>query len=96
MFEIKKDVKNNKILYKEILSTFVNEKIYRLNYINKVKKQSHWFLQKYQVQLSELCLEIIFTEDYYNEEYNVSFKRYYFLSIMSKTWKNEFLKNMIN
>ena len=93
---IKEDVENNKILCMEIWATLGCEEDYRLNSINQVQKQSLGFLQKYNIQLSELCLEFIVTEDYYNDEYNVSFESYYLLSIMSRTCKNEFLQNMIN
>ena len=93
---INDDVENNKILCMEIWATLGNEEDYRMNSINQVQKQSLCFLQKYNEQLSKLCLKFIVTEDYYNDEYNVSFESYYLLSIMSRTCKNDFLKNMIN
>ena len=93
---INDDVENNKILCMEIWATLGNEEDYRMNAINQVQKQSLCFLQKYNEQLSKLCLKFIVTEDYYNDEYNVSFESYYLLSIMSRTCKNDFLKNMIN
>ena len=80
----------------EIWATLGNEEDYRMNVINQVQKQSLCFVQKYNEQLSKLCLKFIVTEDYYNDEYNVSFESYYLLSIMSRTCKNDFLKNMIN
>ena len=93
---INNDVENNKILCMEIWATLGNEEDYRMNVINQVQKQSLCFVQKYNEQLSKLCLKFIVTEDYYNDEYNVSFESYYLLSIMSRTCKNDFLKNMIN
>ena len=93
---INDDVENNKILCMEIWATLGNEEDYRMNVINQVQKQSLCFVQKYNEQLSKLCLKFIVTEDYYNDEYNVSFESYYLLSIMSRTCKNDFLKNMIN
>ena len=93
---INEDVENNKILCMEIWATLGNEEDYRMNVINQVQKQSLCFLQKYNEQLSKLCLKFIVTEDYYNDEYNVSFESYYLLSIMSRTCKNDFLKSMIN
>ena len=93
---IQEDIERNKILCMEIWINIGNEEDYRLNVINQVKKPYLGLLQKYHVQLSELCLKFIVTEDYYTEEYNISSESFFLLSIMSRTCNNDFLKNMIN
>ena len=93
---IQEDVESNKILCMEIWVTIGTEEDYRLNVINQIKKPCFGFLQKYNVQLSQLGLKFIVTEDYYNEEYTISVESFFLLSIMSRTCKNDFLKNMIN
>jgi len=93
---IQEDEESNKILCMEIWVTIGTEEDYRLNVINQIKKPCFGFLQKYHVQLSQLCLKFIVTEDYYTEEYTISVESFFLLSIMSRTCKNDFLKNMIN
>lgn len=93
---IQEDVESNKILCMEIWVTIGTEEDFRLNIINQIKKPCLGLLQKYHVKLSELCLKFIVTDDYYNDEYTVSMESYFLLSIMSRTCKNDFLKNMIN
>ncbi len=66
---IQEDEESNKILCMEIWVTIGTEEDYRLNVINQIKKPCFGFLQKYHVQLSQLCLKFIVTEDYYTEEY---------------------------
>jgi importin subunit beta-1 len=93
---IQEDVERNKILCMEIWLNIGYEEDYRLNVINQVKKPCLGFLQKYHVPLSELCLKYIVTEDYYSDEFNISMESFFLLSIMSRTCKDDFLKNMIN
>ena len=93
---IEEDVESNKILCMEIWINIGYEEDFRLNSINQITKQSLGFLQKYHLQLSELCLKFIVTEDYYNEEYTISGACFFLLSVMSRTCQKEFLKNMID
>ena len=93
---IQDDEESNKIFCMEIWVAIGNEEDFRLNVINQVKKPCFGFLQKYHVQLSQLCLKFIVTEDYYNDEYTISVESFFLLSIMSRTCKNDFLKNMIS
>ena len=93
---IQEDVERNKIVCMEIWINIGYEEDYRRNVINQIKKPCLGFLQKYHIQLSELCLKFIVTEDYFSEEYNISMESHFLLSIMSRTCKSEFLKNMIN
>ena len=93
---IENDVESNKILCMEIWINIGYEEDYRINTINQIKKQSLGLLQKYYVQLGELCLKFIVTEDYYNEEYSISNASFLLLSAMSRSCHKEFLKNMID
>ena len=93
---IEEDVESNKILCMEIWIAIGYEEDYRLNTINQIKKQSAGLLQKYHIQLSELCLKFIVTDDYYNEEYTISNASFFLLSAMSRVCQKEFLKNMID
>ena len=89
---IQDDVERNKIFCMEIWVTIGMEEDLRLNTGN----QCLGFLQRYHVKLSELCLKYIVTEDYFNDEINISNESYFLLSIMSRACKNDFLKNMIS
>ena len=80
---IQDDVERNKIFCMEIWVTIG-------------MGQCLGFLQRYHVKLSELCLKYIVTEDYFNDEINISNESYFLLSIMSRACKNDFLKNMIS
>ena len=93
---IQEDVERNKIICMEIWVTIGMEEDFRLNTIKQINRPCLLFLQRYHVKLSELCLKYIVTEDYFNEEMNISNESYFLLSIMSRTCKDDFLKNMIN
>lgn len=91
---INNDVENNKILCMKIWATLGIEEDSRLNENNR--KQSLGFLQKYYDELSELCLKFIVTDDYDNEEHNVSLESYHLISIMSRVCNNNFLDKMLD
>ena len=93
---IQDDVERNKIFCMEIWVTIGMEEDLRLNTGNQMNRQCLGFLQRYHVKLSELCLKYIVTEDYFNDEINISNESYFLLSIMSRACKNDFLKNMIS
>ena len=93
---IQDDVERNKIFCMEIWVTIGMEEDLRLNTGNQINRQCLGFLQRYHVKLSELCLKYIVTEDYFNDEINISNESYFLLSIMSRACKNDFLKNMIS
>ena len=93
---IQEDVERNKIFCMEIWVTIGMEEDLRLNTGNQMNRQCLGFLQRYHVKLSELCLKYIVTEDYFNDEINISNESYFLLSIMSRACKNDFLKNMIS
>jgi len=93
---IDKDIDSNKILCIEIWINIGYEEDYRMNVIDKIKKQSHNFLEKYNQALGDLCLKFIVTEDYDNEEYNVSSACFNLIWFMSRCCKYNFLTNMIN
>ena len=93
---IQDDVERNKIFCMEIWVTIGIEEDARLNAGNQMNRQCLGFLQRYHIKLSELCLKYIVTEDYFNDEINISNESFFLLSIMSRTCKNDFLKNMIN
>ena len=59
---IDKDIDSNKILCIEIWINIGYEEDYRMNVIDKIKKQSHNFLEKYNQALGDLCLKFIVTE----------------------------------
>lgn len=93
---IEKDVESNRILCIEIWFSIGYEEDSRLNSINKSKKTSHGFLQRYHQPLGDICLKYIVTDNYDNEEYSLSGACFNLISIMSRCCQYNFLKNMIN
>ena len=93
---IEKDIESNKILSLEIWRTIGEIENYRLNEINKLKKQTQNILQRYYQPLGEICLKYIVTEDYDNEEDSLSKACSDVIGLMSKCCQYNFLTNMIN
>ena len=93
---IEKDIESNKILSVELWRTIGIEENYRMNVINKLKKQSQGILQRYHQPLGELCLKYIVTEDYENEDDSLSKACSQLISLMSRCCQYNFLEIMIN
>jgi hypothetical protein len=93
---IEKDIESNKILSLELWRTIGEIENYRLNEINKLKKQTQNILQRYYQPLGEICLKYIVTEDYDNEEDSLSKVCSEVITLMSRCCQYNFLSNMIN
>ena len=93
---IERDIESNKILSIELWRTIGIEENYRMNVINKLKKQSQGILQRYNQQLGEMCLQYIETEDYDNEEDSLSKACSQLISLMSRCCQYSFIDVMIN
>ena len=97
---LKNDVDMNKIWILNLWFFIANEEDYRINFFlkNNFKKQSHYFLQKYYEQLSDICLTFIVTDSFNEEEIenNLSFSSYQLIYIMSRVCQFNFIEKMIN
>ena len=96
---LKNDVDMNKIWILNLWFFIANEEDYRLNFFlkNNFKKKSHYFLQKYYEQLSDICLSYINTDsfDIEEQENNLSFSSYLLFYIMSRVCQFNFIEKMI-
>jgi importin subunit beta-1 len=93
---IENDIEGNKILSIRIWFIIGNEEDYRMNEINHILKQSHCFLQKYYLKLSEICEKYIVTDYYDFDNYSLSQACSELIYIMSRTCQYNFMTEMIN
>ena len=93
---IENDIEQNKILSIRIWFIIGFEEDYRMNQINLVSKQPHCFLQKYYLELSQICQKYIVTNNYDPDYYTLSQACTDLIYIMSRTCQNNFMQGMIN
>ena len=96
---LKNDVDMNKVWILNLWFFIANEEDYRLNFFlkNNFKKKSHYFLQKYYEQLSDICLSYIINDSFNEEdqENSLSFSSYILIYIMSRVCQFNFIEKMI-
>ena len=92
---IENDIENNKILSILIWSLIGKEEDHRKNEINYVTKQSHCFLEKYYLSLSEICLKFIVTDNYDSDDYSLSEACSSLIYIMSRACQYNFMEEMM-
>lgn len=94
---IDNDIENNKILCVQIWFLIGEEENYRKNEINYIAKQSHCFLEKYYLSLSEICLKYIVTENYddSNDDYSLSDACSLLIYYMSRVCQYNFMEEMM-
>ena len=94
---IENDVESNKVLALEIWYNIGLEEDYRKNEININKRPSHNYLERYNLQLGNMCLKYIVTENYdsKDEDSTINTACFRLILIMSRCCEYGFLSNMI-
>ena len=95
---IENDVDQNKIWILNLWYFIGNEEDYRISYLkNNIRKQSHYFLQKYYDELSNICLEYILNDSFNDEEkeINLSLASKQLIYIMSRVCQFNFIQKML-
>ena len=92
---IENDIEINKKLCIEIWIIIGNKEEERQNSNNIFKKQSHCFLEKYYLPLSQICLKYIVTDNYEKDEFSLSNTCCELIYSMSKVCQYTFMQEMI-
>ena len=92
---IENDIEINKKLCIEIWIIIGVQEEERQNSNNRFKKQSHCFLEKYYLPLSQICLKYIVTDNYEQDEFSLSRACADLLYYMSKVCQYTFMQEMI-
>ena len=93
---IENDIMDNKKLCLSLWYLIGQEEDYRMNEVKNIKKQSNCFLEKYYLQLSQICLKYIVTDKYESDESNINDYCVDLLYIMSRACQYHFMQEMIN
>ena len=93
---IENDIELNKKLCIEIWNIIGNKEEERKNENSIFKKQSHCFLEKFYLPLSQICLKYIVTDNYERDEFSLSSTCCELIYTMSKVCQYTFMQEMIN
>lgn len=95
MIILEKDIEMNKILCIELWREIGYEEDFRMNEIKNMKKSSFYFLQKYFNAICQKCLIYIVTENYDNDDYDLSRSCSNLLHHLSRTCQYSLIQNII-